>query len=73
MLIEAAAVDAVHWMQPADIDGKVIVGQGNSVHGGATLAAFVDGSVRGLRNPDPDVLIALLSISGAETLAPGDF
>ena len=49
MVIEVSRKDAVHWMDPRDVDGRFVLNFGAEAelsHTGGTQAAFGDGSVR---------------------------
>ncbi len=66
----------IHWMEPRDLDFNAISKRINadgasisSAHEGGANVAFVDGSVRFLSEDiDPEVLRALMTKSGGETV-----
>jgi Protein of unknown function (DUF1559) len=73
MVIEVDDEKAVPWMAPTDADEWLVLNlgtpQSNLHHAGIINAGFVDGSIRSLKaNAKPDVLRALMSISGGEKM-----
>jgi hypothetical protein len=71
MVVEVDAEQAVHWMQPTDIDPQWLVNLAQHEersHVGGVQALFADGRVKFLQaQTDPDVLRAMVSIAGGET------
>ncbi|TWT63995.1 DUF1559 family PulG-like putative transporter [Rubinisphaera italica] len=78
MFVELANSD-IHWMEPRDLQFNAISNRMNksgaglsNIHNGGAYTALVDGSIRYLsEETDPDVLRALMTKSGGETI--GDF
>ena len=77
MLLEVNDNRAVEWTKPADFDWKEnnpIDGLGELRGGGGFIVALADGSVQFFRNEiKPEVLKAMFTRAGGETVDPDDF
>jgi len=73
MVIEAPFKNAVHWMAPRDADERVVLSLANEAelhHPGASVAAFVDGTVRAISDTiSKSEFRRMISIAGDENRA----
>jgi len=75
MVVEVSEKNAVHWMSPQDATEEMILERQSDTklsHPNGSMAAYVDGHTAFLsKNTRPEILRALISISGNETV--GDY
>jgi len=73
ILVDVNCEQAVHWMSPHDASKEVMLEYGpesKTNHPGIILAAFLDGHVVSIYlDMDQDILRAMLTIAGGETIS----